>query len=252
LSEIASSEGVFLGNELNRQGDSLEWVELIYRLTAEVGSQMALPVTTEYRSEIQEQAERILSAAPSRPAHWGLKLPETMLVLPLFIDAFPGCKVVHLIRHPISCCLRRSHMTSRLGNPVGDVVLPAAYRFAGLDPATIADHEVPEHNAYSWVFQVKRIVEYTRSSLGPSRCLELKYEDICSRPQEARAHLLAFLGGRFSEVPDLDLAVDSSRLNSWSEVDPASFLVWSICGQLGERLGYAKTMARSTKFDHST
>src|SRR5262245_61572858 len=116
LSELARELGIFIGNQLNKSGDSSEWVPLVYRMAVEAGGGRDLPFGPRYRREIRSQAERILSLASHPLSSWGLKLPEAMLVLPLLIDAFPRAKVVHLIRHPVSSSLRRTHMTSRLDN----------------------------------------------------------------------------------------------------------------------------------------
>ena len=114
----------FIGNHVNKSGDSIEWIDLIYRMVLQRAGQHDLPSGSEYCRAIRERAQQILGDGPlSRSGLWGLKLPETMLVLPLLIDAFPHAKVVHNKRHPVSSSLRRTHMTSRLDNSVGAVAL---------------------------------------------------------------------------------------------------------------------------------
>ena len=148
LSQLAAGAGLFIGNRVNRSGDSVEWVDLIYRMVVEAGRDRNLPSGSQYRREIQARAEQILGRAPTRESGlWGLNLPETMLVLPLLIDAFPQAKVVHLTRHPVSSSLRRTHMTSRLNNAVGAAALPAAYRYSNRDPRQIGSDEPYPHNA---------------------------------------------------------------------------------------------------------
>jgi sulfotransferase family protein len=173
LSQLAAEAGIFTGNHVNRSGDSTEWVDLIYRMVVEVARDRDLPSGSRYRREIRARAERILGRTPPRESGlWGLKLPEVMLVLPLLIDAFPHAKVVHLTRHPVSSSLRRTHMTSRLGNPVGAASLPAAYRYSDRDPTQIEGDAPYLHNAYAWNFQVTRVVRYARDALDEVRYLD--------------------------------------------------------------------------------
>lgn len=242
LSQLAERLGIFLGNEANKSGDSTEWVPLVYRMVAEEGGSRELPTGSSYRGAIREQAQRVLSRVPRRASHlWGLKLPETMLVLPLLIDAFPQAKVVHLIRHPVSSSLRRTHMSSRLNNPVGAVTLPAAYRYAERDVDRIASDEPYLHNAYSWNFQVRRIARYGRATLGDGRYLEIAYEEFCSEPARAAATIGAFLGWTGEGVGAIP--VDASRSSDWDPDDPRVEPVWRICGETAMVLGYRRDAA---------
>lgn len=240
LSQLAVDAGVFIGNQLNRMGDSTEWVALIYRMVQEVGGRADLPCGSRYRREIRETAERILAAPPRDHAGlWGLKLPETMLVLPLFLDAFPRAQVVHLTRHPVSASLRRIHMTSSLGNPVGDVALPAAYAFCGRSVADLAGDEPYLHNACAWQYQVTRVVHYARQALPPVQYCELKYEEVCRDPARAFATVCSLLGrpdhhGRTSVV------IDPARTGAVPDDEPRVRTIWDICGATAELLGYRR------------
>ena len=238
LSELAADAEIFIGNKLNKSGDSMEWVDLIYKMVVETGRRCALPSGSRYRREIHEAAERILAAAPSdRPARWGLKLPETMLVLPLLLDAFPKAKVVHLTRHPVSSSLRRTHKTSRLGNRVGDVALPAAYVFAGRDTREIATDELFLHNAYSWNYQVSRVVSYARRQLRESQYLEVKYEHVCDDPNTAFRAAETFFGQK-ERGDSTTVSVDLSRTGTWDPDDSRVHTIWEICGETAAAIGY--------------
>jgi hypothetical protein len=247
LSQLAVDAGIFIGNQINHTGDSVEWVDLIYRMVVEAGGGDDLPSGSRYRGEIRATAEQILGDAPARPSgRWGLKLPETMLVLPLLMDAFPRATVVHLTRHPISSSLRRTHMTSRLDNPVGRVALPAAYRYAKLDPGQIGTDEPYLHNAYSWNFQVTRVVRYARAALDEARYLEIRYEDLCAQPDRVSAVVRSYLGGA-DERGKSALPVELSRAGAWDARDPRVPLIWRICGDTAARLGYAREPAAATR-----
>jgi len=241
LSQLAHAAGIFIGNRLNKSGDSTEWVRLIYRIVVEAGGARDLPSGSRYKQEIRAKAAEVLGERSARPAAWGLKLPEAMLVLPLLIDAFPQAKVVHLIRHPVSSSLRRTHMTSRLNNPVGAVALPAAYRYSGRDVGLIATDEPYLHNACSWNFQVTRIARYARETLDRGRYLEVRYEDVCAHPSRVVAGLRSFLGaGHGSEA---SLEVDLSRTGGWDPLDPRVESIWGLCGVTAALLGYSRSAA---------
>lgn len=239
LSRLATHAGVFIGNQVNHSGDSVEWVELIYRMVVEMAGQRDLPMGSRYRAELRARAVTIFGTAPhSDVCVWGLKLPEIMLVLPLLIDAFPAARVIHLTRHPVSASLRRTHMTSRLGNPVGDVALPGAYRYAGQDPGAILTDESYLHNAYSWNFQVTRVMSYGRDVLGASQYLEMRYEDVCAGPDSVLAIVRSFLGCADSRI-SASTCVDPSRMGAWDAADARAKAIWAICGETAGRLGYS-------------
>ena len=242
LSQIAAEAGIFIGR-LNKTGDSIDWVKLIYRMSVEVGAQPELPSGSRYREDIRARATQFLDQDAARDApRWGLKLPETMLVLPMLIDAFPRAKVVHLIRHPISSSLRRTHMTSRLNNPIGAVALPAAYRYANRDLSRIATDDPYLHNAYSWNFQVTRVAHYAREALG-ERYLEVAYEDLCTEPSRVVATVRSFLGCG-PDARDTSIPVDRSRTGGWDPGDPRADSIWKLCGSTAALLGYRRDRPR--------
>jgi hypothetical protein len=246
LSQLADAAGIFIGNHRNKSDDSIEWVDLIYDIAVEAGAGHDLPSGSAYRREIRASATAILSRSGSQISRWGLKLPETMLVLPLLIDAFPRAKVVHLTRHPVSSSLRRTHMTSRLSNPVGAVVLPAAYRYSKRDPALIATDEPYLHNACSWNFQVSRVVGYGRGVLGGDRYLDIAYEDVCANPARVAATVRSFLGCA-TEERETTISVDFTRSAGWDAGDPRVDLIWRLCGETAALLGYARQPDPSTQ-----
>ncbi|VTZ25413.1 Sulfotransferase family protein [Methylocella tundrae] len=243
LSAFAASNGIFLGNMLNATADSVEWVQDIYELAIEsttVGVDAGSTRDAYWRERLRGTAGRILSAAglPSDVA-WGWKLPETMLALPQVLRAFPRARVVHLVRHPVTSSLRRTHMTSRLSNPVGQVVLPAAYVACGLNPKNIEFDEPYLHNAVTWTYQVGNVCRALSKTLADERHLQLRYEEICANPVETHCELGKFLGKNvvpMNEIPDIDWA----RVSKFDINDERPERIWSICGEVAIALGYAK------------
>jgi hypothetical protein len=240
LAQLALSVGAFLGNELNASHDSVEWVETLYDLAVEtVTGDIASGSVRElyWHSRLRRRASEILATGRRDPRGlWGWKLPETMLSLPHALRAFPRARVVHLVRHPVTSALRRTHITSRLDNPVGRAVLPAAYRAYGLDPDNTELDEPYIHNAVTWAYQLGGVVGTLRSIPLAQGCLQFRYEEICAAPDEAQKRLTAFLGAAapITEPPE----IDARRTGDYRAEDEKAKKIWSICGGLAFELGY--------------
>jgi hypothetical protein len=243
LSALASANGVCLGNSLNATADSVEWVTDIYDLAIEsttAGVAAGSARDAYWRGRLRRTAEQILVAArlPSHSA-WGWKLPETMLALSQVLRAFPRARVIHLVRHPITSALRRTHMTSRMSNAVGEVVLPAAYRACGLDPKNIASDEPYLHNAATWFYQVGNVCRTLSESLAAERVFQMHYEQVCANPTNAHSEIAKFIGTNVVPTPELPL-IEWSRVSGSDGDDEMHERIWSICGEIAIRLGYSK------------
>lgn len=248
LSEAAQHAGVFLGNDINISGDSVEWVRPIYDLTIDVcGGKTASP---DARDRLRNHARDILEGGawtPSQP--WGWKLPETMLILPQVLEAFPAARVVHLVRHPVTMSLRRTHMTSRLDNPVGRSVLKASYRDIGRPVEMIETDEYWQHNAVSWLYQVRRVMRQGRDLMSPGDYMEQGFEDFCTAPEDGLARIVEFLCRdrgqplKSDESPKIADYIDPVRAggearDAMTDSDAREPWIWSLCGPAAEELGY--------------
>ena len=128
-------------------------------------------------------------------------------------------------------------MTSRLKNPIGDVVLPLAYQYGGRDPAEITHDETHIHNAYSWDFQVSRLIDYGRNVLGPRQYLEVKYENILDNPSDMLKEIASFVG-IVESVKNTTLKIDPQRIKSIDMGSNVALQVWNICGNTARLLDY--------------
>ena len=238
LSELLQHLNVFLGNQLNKPGDSIEWVALLYKLGVERTRQKSSSPMPYWQHPLQETAADILiEGAWDGQQAWGWKLPESMLALPEIFETFHQGKLIHLIRHPIDTCLRRSHMTSRRDNQIGKAVLKAAYKQLGWKQSRIISDPDYLRNAASWLYQVGEVSRFGRIQLGSERYLELRYEDICTNTIEAVKSLANFLNIKIpNHFPELE--IDLQRCRKWSFPDPRTEEVWNICGELALELGY--------------
>lgn len=243
LSEIAQSQDIFLGNRLNQSGDSVEWVDTIY----EIGARRTLPSrghameTSKAVDLLRGKAKTILRQAEIKEGQsWGWKLPETMLVVPDVIESFPDAKFIHLVRHPVTSSLRRTHMTSRPDNPIGLSVLTAAYREAGLDIARIMTDPEYLRNAYTWLYQVKSVHEYSKIFLTSDRYKLVKYEEVLSDPLNVTHAVGRFI--RADVNPHTLPIIENNRAAYHSHDDPRVEEIWSICGAVATTLGYTKSL----------
>jgi hypothetical protein len=240
LAQLALATGTFLGNELNASHDSVEWVETLYDLAIEAVTEGVASGSTRdlyWHGRLRRRASEILASGRRDPTSlWGWKLPETMLVLPQALRAFPRARVVHLVRHPVTSALRRTHVTSRLDNPVGRVVLPAAYRACGLDPDNIERDDHYIRNAVTWAYQVGGLLDALRAMSPTEGWLQFRYEEVCATPAEAQKRLTAFLGTAAPTAgpPEIDV----SRIGDFRADDDKAQRIWSICGGLASKLGY--------------
>jgi hypothetical protein len=167
---------------------------------------------------------------------WGLKLPATVLILPELMAAFPQAKIVHLVRHPINSCIRRTHITSRMDNPIGQAVLRAAYQDRGRPIEAIEADDDFMRNAITWAFQVGHAMAFGRNAVSDAQYMEIRYEDICANPQATAKDLQCFLG---LDQMSVDMPnIDTSRMNETDFSDPRVQSVLNICGGVASNLGY--------------
>lgn len=234
LTLLLQGLGVDMGHSLNPSGDSVEWADLIYEISLASLSGHSAPWRGDWTSELMHRARCVAPGSGAGP--WGWKLPEAMLVLPQLTSAWPAAPIIHLVRHPVDTCLRRSHMTSRVNNPIGYATLQQSFAALGLeeDPAGAPAYWC---NAVSWWFQLEQVqrcraVAATRGQPW----IELRYEDICDHPQREADRLADQLG--LPRVP-MTLPVNPVRSTRPDLEDPRALHIWKLCGPIAMRYGYA-------------
>ena len=238
LSEFVQGQGVFLGSEINKSFDSVEWVKTIYAIAIEVMSGEVPPDAARragYITQLHETAAEVLARAGQvESGYWGWKLPETTLICDLVRAAFPQAQCLHLVRHPVRASLRRTHMTSRMNNPMGRAALPAAYVHAGRDPALIETDSTHIHNACSWLHQADLMA---RTFDGDPDLHVVRFEDTLDHPDTTAAALSGFLY-RAAPADAPPLAVDAKRAGVIEMDADAARRVWDICGARAATFGY--------------
>ncbi|WP_376695245.1 sulfotransferase family protein [Wenzhouxiangella sp. EGI_FJ10305] len=239
LADLLLGCDVFLGNSLNGSKDSIEWVDLIYELSIKSLHAKNKNPESFWIEELRERARNILEqAGVYKSLHangWGWKLPESMLVLETLIEAFPNARVIHLTRHPVSSSFRRTHMTSRMNNPVGRATLLRAYSDLDWqeDPATDSDYR---RNLASWKFQMEKVREL-RPKLA-NRYLQVRYEDLCSNPYKAREEIVDFLNINQSTGEEGLPKINVKRMVPCDIDDRRAKEVWDYCRETAAEFGY--------------
>lgn len=240
LSCLIQDIGIFLGNDINETEDSVEWVSSIYNLVINDIRISNNRFSLHNINELRSTASHILSTKRKGIKAWGLKLPETMLCLPELLKSFPDAKIIHLIRHPVTLSLRRSHMTSRLGNKIGEAVLSRAYKFNGIDFSKASSASDTINNAISWNYQLNQVHEFAKNKLNKNNYIEVRYEDICSNPLVVRSKLNSFLNFEGADKDQSCLDIDFARMKKFDSEDKDIQRVWEICKEIAIKLGYSK------------
>ncbi len=191
LSYMVEDAGVFLGNELNGAGDSLELVIPFYRAITEKFRCRADWQKKQSVPRIKAAAALMINDLPEDRA-WGFKLPESILLLPELIAAFPKATYIHLVRDPQTTCLRRTHMTARLDNHIGRITLPLAYDYFNINRSQILHDNPAEHMAYTTMHQLE-LVEDIKIRIPKQRFLLIRFENLIAKPQVEMTRLCNWL-----------------------------------------------------------
>lgn len=241
LATLARDAGVFLGNQRNVSGDSLELVLALYKC---VLNRYHRHPQWQQRAGVDELRAAALQmrGQGGAPACWGFKLPESMLVLEEILAAFPDARFLHLVRDPLATSLRRTHMTSRLDNQVGHVALRAAYRHCGRPLEAVFDDPPPVHMALGSRHQIEGTLDFL-AALGPERSLQLRFEDMLADPRGELARASRWIHGATRSLatePELAREIDPDRpRRSAQAVAPAvEAQVAGLLADLRIRLGY--------------
>ena len=256
LSVLGVEAGIFLGNSLNISGDSLEMVESVYKVVVEKCQSGAERRPTSAAAELRAGARAMLEKA-GFPTPWGFKLPEALLIVAELAESFPEARFAHMIRDPLATCLRRTHLTARLDNPIGQVTLPLAYRYHGLPLTRIAQDSPALHMAYTTMQQLESALDFCRA-LPRERYFELRFEDLVSDPGGTRrrfehwlernpvrrfqSSIRAAWGRMRGRTGALESAVDPGRAAQPSVSYPPEIeaQVAEVLSDLRVRLGYAE------------
>jgi hypothetical protein len=237
LSTVAAELGVFLGSELNESGDTIEMVPAVYRSLFRL-VQDAADADGKSARDLQNNAREMLHlAAP--PGLWGFKVPESIVVMRSILSAFPAARVIHLVRDPITTCLRRPHMTARPDNEVGRACLRLAYYEAGLQPDTARVDTPSVRMAVTTAHQVGAMLDIRDTELPANQYLEVRFEDLVRVPQQSVDEVGAWLGSARRSGATASVVCRSRARAQTTDFESADVKrVARIVAPLRHRLGY--------------
>lgn len=192
LSTIAQDCGLFIGNDVSKSGDTMEMVHEIYA-TLFRQEQYCDPWLQSLNTIRLRSAAHDMLGAAGWPPMWGFKLPETLLILPEILRAFPGARFVSFSRDPKATSMRRTHMTARLDNHVGRTSLRLAYEHFGIPLERILEDDDYTRMVVTTLHQVA-LAKAHLHPLGPERLLQLGFEDTLQDPGAVLQRFSKFTG----------------------------------------------------------
>lgn len=243
LSLMARDAGVYLGGDLNASGDSMEMVPAIYRAIFEKYACNAVWQSNQRFERIRAAAARMIQDVPADRA-WGFKLPESVFLLPEFERIFPNARYVHLLRDPLSTCLRRTHITARTDNHVGRLTLRLAYDHIGRPRESILTDHPAFRMAYTTIHQLD-LVSVLKSKLPAGRFMEVRFEQVLEAPGEQLSSLSDWLGSDVSR-DRLERSIDRKRAARSRSGFPDAIAgeVGRVLWKLRRREGYLNRLER--------
>ena len=140
----------------------------------------------------------------------GLQAPGSHAPRPGDLEAFENARFVHLVRDPLTTCLRRTHMTARFDNGIGRVAIRAAYHYCGRDLERSLFDSPELRMAYTTIHQVEAVREFARLHLR-DRYLEVRFEDILNRPATTLGEVSRWLGVEPARGRRLETEADPAR-----------------------------------------
>ncbi len=241
LSWLAQDAGVFVGTDTNPSGDTMEMVQALYMGVLNTLHERPTWQRQRIVPRIRLAAAHMLERAGPSEARWGFKLPESILLVPEIVEAFGEARWLHLIRDPLTTCLRRTHMTARFDNVIGRAAIRAAYRYCGRDLDKSLTDSPALRMACTTIHQVETVRTFARAQLG-SRYLEMRFEDLLQRPGAMVDRAAAWLGTMPAGGHRLEREVDPGRAacpapeHRYTAAVEAA--VGEILGPLRRELGY--------------
>jgi len=164
------------------------------------------------------------------PRGWGWKFPETYLIGPVLLRAFPKTRFIHLVRDGRDVAFKE-HLTDDVAWPITRQLL------AGTD---FLNRPRYLNAAVSWARQVEQF-EAFKPEIPPTQLLELRFETLCQAPLESGARIADFLRQPLTPECRAYLAkeVDASRVGQFLRQDPGKVAeVTALLKPTLERLGY--------------
>jgi hypothetical protein len=228
VGRIVRAAGMYIGTNLNDYQDALDlgaysdrWINDFVRngryegLSAETREAM-----TRDLAETLEAHRRDLP--PDAPA-WGWKEPRSIYLLPFFNSVMPGIRFVHWLRDGRDMAFSENQQQLRKH---GRAVL-------GLGRLT------PPRSISLWTTVNTWAADFGEREM-PGRYLRVRFEDLCSKPEETVARLYEFFGLEGDVEKAAQEVRPPSSLGRWRDERPRTVAkLHEIASPALERFGYA-------------
>jgi hypothetical protein len=228
LSILAEDLGIFIGNDVNKSGDSSEMIGPIYRSVVRKHRAPSTWQRTQTVPDLRRAAAAMLDRWGGNSS-WGFKLPETLLVLPEISAAFPDARFVFFSRDPAATVLRRTHMTARLDNHIGRIALAAAYDYFEIPRIQMLTDDGLTRMAITTVHH-RALADTHRSTVGEENWLQLQYEATMHDPISELTRFAEFSGRAvthtsIAEVVDIPRSTTAAAQYSREQTDAVVALI---------------------------
>ena len=196
LAAIVQRGGMFVGSDLNRSLDALDFAAFFDRWA---GRELAPEAAAELRALVARQH------AEADGRHWGWKEPRSVYLLPFLAAELPGLRFLHVVRDGRDMALSENQVQLRKH---GDAVLGAS-------------NEPEELRSIGLWREINlRAADFGERELG-DRYLRIRFEDLCAQPAATVAEVLRFFGldGDAERIAAEEVRVPAT-LGRWREADP--------------------------------
>ena len=196
LAAIVQQGGMFVGSDLNRSLDALDFAAFSDRW---VGRELPPAAAAELRALVARQHEE----AGGR--RWGWKEPRSVYLLPFLAAELPGLRFLHVVRDGRDMAFSENQVQLRKH---GDALLGASDEPKALRSISL------------WREVNLRAADFGERELG-DRYLRLRFEDLCAEPAARVAEVLRFFGleGDAERIAAEKVRAPSS-LGRWREASP--------------------------------
>lgn len=188
---MAQNLGIFTGDKASAASEASLLRMPIYKMIIEKYRCHAQWQKRNTADTLQLFAARLLGDLPA-DAHWGLFVPESILVLPELQAAFPDARFVYIQRDPLSSCMEAPHRTACLDNHLGRIALPEAYSALGLQRSRILEDDPLDHMICTTIHQLGLVREHL-ASVAESKRLVLPFEECINHTSYASERLSRWL-----------------------------------------------------------
>jgi GT2 family glycosyltransferase len=195
LAAIVQRAGMFVGSDLNRSLDALDFAAFFDRW---VGRDLTPGAAAELRALVTRQHEE----AGGRP--WGWKEPRSVYLLPFLAAQLPGLRFLHVVRDGRDMALSENQVQLRKH---GDAVLGASDEAEALRSIAL------------WREINLRVADFGEQELG-DRYRRIRFEDLCEQPAVVAARVLRFFGLEGDAQRAAKEVQAPPTLGRWIDADP--------------------------------